>query len=116
MKMNKKAFTLQEMAPLAIAFVIIAITIGIGAQVVGDVQKNLAQAECSRNLGGTWNGTAERCGNSSNGTIHLKGYAENTTGNGLGALETLSSWLPTIGVIVAAAVVIGIIVAYFRFG
>ena len=116
MKMNKKAFTLQEMAPLAIAFVIIAIVIGIGAQVVSDVGLNLGAAECTKNLHGTWNGTGLYCGNSSNGTIHYSGYAENVTSQGTSALGTLSSWLPTIGVIVAAAVVIGIIVAYFRFG
>ena len=88
MKMNKKGFTLQEMAPLAIAFVIIAIVLGIGATVVEDVQS----------------------------TQQTSGYAYNASGNGLQALNTLASWLPTIGVIVAAAVVIGIIVAYFRFG
>ena len=86
--MNKKAFTLQEMAPLAIAFVIIAIVLGIGATVVEDVQS----------------------------TQKVNGSAYNASGNGLQALDTLASWLPTIGVIVAAAVVIGIIVAYFRFG
>ena len=41
--------------------------------------------------------------------------AYNASGSGLEAIDTLSNWLPTIGVIVAAAVVIGIIVAYFRF-
>ena len=116
MKTNKKGFTLQEMAPLAIAFVIIAIVIGIGAQVVSDVGLNLGQAECGKNLHGTWNATGHYCGNSSNGSIVLRGYAQNTTTQGTSALDTLSSWLPTIGVIVAAAVVIGIIVAYFRFG
>jgi hypothetical protein len=89
--MNKKGFSLQEMAPLAISFVIIAIVLGIGATVVASIQATQ--------------------GNSTSTTI-----AYNASGNGLTSLNTLASWLPTIAVIIAAAVVIGIIVAYFRFG
>ena len=33
-KMNKKGFTLQQLAPIAISFVVIAIVLGIGATVV----------------------------------------------------------------------------------
>lgn len=87
LKMNKKGFTLQQLAPIAISFVVIAIVLGIGATVVEDVQDTQTE----------------------NATAY------NASGSGLEAIDTLSNWLPTIGVIVAAAVVIGIIVAYFRF-
>ena len=86
-KMGKKGFTLQQLAPIAISFVVIAIVLGIGATVVEDVQDTQTE-----------NATAF-----------------NASGSGLEAIDTLANWLPTIGVIVAAAVVIGIIVAYFRF-
>ena len=86
-KMNKKGFNLQDLAPLAIAFVIIAIVLGIGSTVVASIQDTQTE----------------------NGTAY------NASGSGLQSLGTLASWLPTIAVIVAAAVVIGIIVLYFRF-
>jgi hypothetical protein len=38
----------------------------------------------------------------------------NLTSQGLSGITTMSQWLPTIAVIVAAAVVIGVIVNYFR--
>jgi len=40
--------------------------------------------------------------------------ASNATSSGLEGIETFGDWLPTIAVIIAAAVVIGIIVNYFR--
>ena len=45
-------------------------------------------------------------------------YERNASTNGLDALNELSDWLPTIALIVAAAVIIGIIVVYLarRFG
>ena len=39
-------------------------------------------------------------------------YERNATTEGLDALDELASWLPTIALIVAAAVIIGIIVVY----
>ena len=86
--MNKKGFNLNELAPIAISFVIIAIVLGIGATVVTSVQS----------------------------TQVAGGYAANASTYGLQSINTLSSWLPTIAIIVAAAVVIGIIIMYFRFG
>jgi len=39
----------------------------------------------------------------------------NATYNGLEGLEEFSSWLPTLALIIVAAIIIGIIVAYFGF-
>ena len=70
--------------PLAIAFVVIAITIGLGATVLSDIQ-------------------AEQTADS---------IAYNASGSGLTALDTFSGWLPTVALVVIAAVIIGIIVVY----
>ena len=85
--MNKKGYSLQDMAPIAVAFVVIAIVLGIGATVLASVQADQTE----------------------NGTAY------NASASGLTSIGTLAGWLPTIGVIVAAAIIIGIIVAYFRF-
>ena len=86
-KLNKKGFTVQDLVPLAIAFVVIAIVLGMGATILSDIQ-----------AGQTTDKTAY-----------------NASGHGLESLEELSSWLPTIAIIVVAAIIIGIIILYFRF-
>lgn len=110
MKMNKRGFTLQQLAPIAISFVIIAIVLGIGSTIVSDVRESSCDTY--------WNNTdaqAPFCASASNNSLAAPGYVDNASINGVEAIGTIANWLPTIGVIVAAAVVIGIIVAYFRF-
>ena len=80
---------LQDLAGIAIIFVVTAIIIGIGADVLSQMQTNM----------GTDNNTADE--------------QFNATKYGLEGLEELGSWLPTIAIIVAAAVIIGIIAMYF---
>jgi len=120
--MNKKGFSLQDMAPLAIAFVIIAVVLGIGATILGTIRADNYAKNCA-SLSGYLNTTNEQgvfCAGSDNHSIANASTASidvatNTSTSGLSAMSTLSGWLPTIAVIVAAAVVIGIIVAYFKF-
>ena len=76
---------LQDLAGIAIIFVTTAIVIGIGADVVTNIR-----------------------GGEANHTVKY-----NTTMYGLQGLEELASWLPTIAIVVVAAVVIGIIALYF---
>jgi hypothetical protein len=76
---------LQDLAPLAIAFVFVAIVLGIGADVLTSIQDGQ---------------TAESS-------------AFNASRNGLSSVDELSGWLPTIALVVAAAVVIGVL-AYFK--
>ena len=81
---NRKGYTVSDLLPLAVAFVVVAIAISMGAEVLGEI----------------------RTGQTSNS------YERNATTEGLDALNELSGWLPTIALIVAAAVIIGIIVVY----
>ena len=76
---------LQDLAGIAIIFVTVAIVIGIGADVITNIR-----------------------GTEANYTVKY-----NTTKYGLEGLEELASWLPTIAIVVVAAVVIGIISLYF---
>jgi|26BtaG_2_1085354.scaffolds.fasta_scaffold03714_6 hypothetical protein len=76
---------LQDLAGIAIIFVVVAIVISIGADVLTEVQVGK--------------------------TVSTVEY--NASQYGLEGLEELASWLPTIAIIVAAAVIIGIIVLYF---
>ena len=85
---NKKGFTLGQLAAVGVTFVVIAIVLGMGAKVLEKVEG---------------------------------GMTENTTAsdavlNGTSGVAELASWLPTIAIIVAAAVIIGIVVTYFAVG
>lgn len=81
-------FTLGEMASVAVAFAVIAITVGLSGQVLNQVR------------------TTQTAGSA----------AINATDNGLTAVATLSSYLPTIGTVAAAAVVIGLVLRYLGRG
>lgn len=77
---------MNEMSSYALAFCIVAVILGVGATVLTQVQ------------------TTQTSGTT----------AYNATGYGITGISTLSQWLPIIAVIVAAAIVIGIIVMSFR--
>ena len=76
---------ISDLAPIAIAFVFIAVVLGVGATVLSSVQAGQTAGS----------------------------YAYNASGNGLSSLDELSGWLPTIALVVAAAIVIGVL-AYFK--
>jgi hypothetical protein len=85
MQQKKGQMTLTDLAPVAIAFVFVAIVIGVGADVLADIN-------------------ADQAANS---------VADNATTSGLEGLQELSSWLPTIALVIAAAIVIGVL-SFFR--
>lgn len=99
--------TLGDLGPVAIAFVFIAVVIGVGAVVLDNIQVDNGL------------GTTTACGTNSTGgsggTILYTGCNEavNATGEGLTSLNELSSWLPTIALVIAAAIVIGVL-SFFR--
>ena len=99
---------LKDLAPLAIAFVFVAIVIGIGADVLSNIQAGqvTGAANCGANSTG-----------GSGGAIRYTacGYDFNATQSGLESTDELGSWLPTIALVIAAAVVIGVL-SYFRAG
>lgn len=77
---------LNQLSSMVLVFVVAAVIIGIGGTVLTSVQ----------------------------GTQTANGIAYNATGEGLSGITTFGEWLPTIAVIVAAAIVIGIIVSMFK--
>lgn len=96
--MNKKAaFKLTDLLPVAILFVIATIGISIGATVLDDIQSDYVTGAAGCNSTST---TA--CG-----------YAFNISESGLQAENELGSWLDTIALITAAAIIIAVLVTSF---
>jgi len=83
-KRSKKGYSVQDMLPLAISFVVITIAISLGATVLSDIQDT-------------------QTGNATD---------YNVTDKGLESLTTFGDWLPTIALVVIIAVIIGIIIVY----
>lgn len=90
-----------------LGFVVIAIIIGIG----GTILQNVENQQCKTGVAGT--GTTGV--NPATGQCYANAstIASNSTDQGLTGINTFGTWLPTIAVILAASVVIGIIVHYF---
>jgi hypothetical protein len=88
MRMSKKGFQLTEVPQLVIVLLVIAIVLGVGATV-------LTQVRSTQTAGG---------------------IAYNITTQGLQGQTDLSEWQTTWVVIVAAAVILGIIYRYLFMG
>ena len=84
---SKKGLGLADAPPAVIMLVVIAIVLGIGASILTTVQ----------------NGQTA-------GTV-----AYNASGNGLTGINTFSGWVPTIAIVLAASLVIGLVMAYLAF-
>lgn len=83
--MDKKGYDIKSLAGLGVAFVVIAIVLSFGATILADLAADQTSGS----------------------------YERNATNSGLESLEEFSSWLPTLALIVVAAVIIGVIVTYF---
>ena len=85
--MNKKAqaFTISDLGTIAIALVVAAIILGMGATILEKIQDTQ---------------TADK-------------HAYNASGYGLDGMSTLSEFIPTIAIVAVAAIVIGIILVFF---
>ena len=84
---KKKGYELRALIGLGVTFVVIAIVLSFG----GTILQNLSD--------------------DANDGLNRSAY--NATQYGLSAIEEFASWLPTLAIIVVAAVIIGIIIRYF---
>lgn len=83
-KQNKKGYTIGDLLPLVITFVIISVAISLGADVLDDIQ----------------------------GTQAVNSTAYNATGYGLTSMNTFARWLPTLALVIVIAVILGVLIVY----
>ena len=89
---------LRHLGAMVLMLVIAAVITSIGASILTDLQ----ESQCE-DAGGTYSGGA---------CPGFESYSVNVSGQGLEGLETIGDWLPLIALVVAAAIVIGVIVGY----
>jgi|TARA_R100000501_G_C2629618_1_gene124394 hypothetical protein len=90
---------MRDLIPYGIAFVVLAVTLSVGAQIIGTTQSAFI--------------TDTKGCNATDITACGSDYT--VAGNGLTAVVTLSSWQNIIAITLAAAVIIGGLLLYFRF-
>ena len=110
MKHKKGMYTLKDMLPIAIMFLISVIALTIGTQVISGLAQNQG---C--NTGYTYNTTVGVCQNTTGGFNGGAGmtYAGNVSYGGLQGSATFGNYLPTIALVMAAAIIVGILVSSF---
>lgn len=89
LRIGSKGLSFNQMSSVAMVFVLVGITIGIGAHVNSEVAKTGGFTQAAYKVANT------------------------TLGNATSGLAKLSSWLPIIAVVLAASVVIGVLVVAF---
>lgn len=99
---------LGDLVPIAITLLVAVIAVSVGAQILDSV----GEGQCLS--GQTWNSTIGACCNDS-GAFNASGMsaAANASNYGLQGLGELGSWWSTIALVVAAAIVIGVLVSAF---
>jgi len=80
-----QAFTINDLGTIAIALVVAAVILGMGATILEKIQ----------------------------GTQTTDQAAFNASGFGLSGLNSLAEFIPTIAIVAVAAIVIGIILVFF---
>lgn len=85
MKFGHKGLGIGDIGPIAIAFIIAVITVGIGAQIMGTIGGQFAAGSQTRLV----------------------------VDNGTAGLSQLASYFPIIGLVLAAAIIIGIVYRSF---
>jgi len=94
------SITLAHAVPLGIALVVIAIVLGVGADILQQVSDNYVM-----NTAGCNSTDKTACG-----------YNYNASLEGQKGLDKLASWQDTFGLVLAAAIVIGIVITALSFG
>lgn len=84
-KKAQQRFTISDLTGVAIAIMVAAIVLGVGATILDNIQTTQ--------------------------TVNSTGF--NTTGSGLTGLNTLASYIPTIALVAVAAIVVGIVLVFF---
>lgn len=83
---KKGQLGIGNLLPIGITFVVLAIALGLGATVLDSVQDGQTAGS----------------------------YASNITTDGLSSVEEVSSWMPTIALVVVAVVIIGLVMLFMR--
>jgi hypothetical protein len=96
---------LDDLVPIAITFVVVGIVLSFGLSILGDTRDEFGGfANCGQNSsGGTTGKVYTACG-----------ADYNATRDSMEANTSVASKLPLLGLVIAAAIIIGVLLSAFR--
>jgi len=110
MKDKRAKLDLQDLIPVGLVLVVAGILLSFGAQVTGDIRSDLCDT------GDFYNSTSGVCQESAtNQTTVDGGYDFNISTSSLEGQWNLSNRMPTIGLVAAIVIVIGLLVSGFGY-
>lgn len=105
-------FTLQDMVPIAIILVVFGITISYGLSIMSDTKEDMCTGGDGTYYYNASDGTCYRSFDDENYS-NPDGPAEyNATTQGIVGVGKIPDKMPTIGLVIAAVLIIGILVRY----
>ena len=115
MKKKGQNYGLGSLIGVILVFVIVGLLAVFSLEVMEETQNDFGKDSCaSRSDGFTyWNATARACYNSSSAHVLPESAAWNQTGNSIDGVGKIPSKMPTLGNVVIAAVIIGVLLAAF---
>jgi hypothetical protein len=120
MKRTWKAAGLNELLPAVIAFVLVAIVAAVAALILANFRINAGVLSnvCTVTTGNHINATSGLCANIVSGVPQATTLspAWNSTVYGLSSIQTMTSFLPLLALVIIAAAIIGVVLLAFKFG
>ena len=117
MKDKRAKLDLQDLIPVGLVLVVAGILLSFGAQVTGEVRDDIGVDSCAGRSDSftSYNETSDLCYNSTGSTSAPTTYDFNITGEALEGSWNLSNRMPTIGLVAAIVIVIGLLVSGFGY-
>lgn len=114
MKSKTVEFTLKDLLPLGLTFVVTGIVLAYGLNITADIQDDLGAENCP-STHTSYNETANQCYNSSNHHVDVTAHQFNATSDVLSSVSNLTEKIPTLATVTIAAVIIGVLITAFAF-
>lgn len=104
-----------DLVGVGVAFVVVGVVLAIGLSVLGDVKFDLGADSCGARTDGytTYNETNELCTNGTGFTTVPSDTYYNATQSAVNGTGELASKLPLLGLVIAAAIIIGVLLKSF---
>jgi len=117
--MNDKRAKLdiQDLIPVGLVLVVAGILLAFGAQVTGDIRDDQGLEDCAgrSDTYTSYNATSDQCYNSSGTHVEVGTHNFNITTASLESSWNLANRMPTIGLVAAIVIVIGLLVSGFGY-
>jgi hypothetical protein len=107
------AVTLDTLMTVGLVLIVAGVVLAFGLQITGELREDIGTDDCA----GYFNTTSGVCQvNTTNATqLSANSYAYNATVDTISGVSKVTDKFPTIGLVVAAVIIIGLLISGFSF-